>query len=95
MYSQLRRQEINYPVIRMMARDYIGIPGSSCLSERSFSISGRTDLDPLRRQMGAERFGDLQRLKAAYYDGRLKVEEEAWLAIDPDFGYMSDVEIDA
>ncbi len=78
----------------MMARDYIGIPGSSCLSERSFSISGCTDLDPLHGQMGAERFGDLQRLKAAYCGGRLKVEEEAWLAIDPDFGYMSDVEID-
>ena len=36
------------------------------------------------RQMGAERFGGLQRLKSGYQDGRLKAESEAWLTFDPD-----------
>ena len=35
-------------------------------------------------QMGAERFGGLQRLKSGYWDERLKAESEAWLAFDPD-----------
>ncbi len=86
-------QEIDYPVVRMMARDYIGIPGSTCLSERSFSISGCTDLDPLCCKMNAQKFGYLQQLKAAYCDGWLNVETEAWLAIDPDFDYMSDIDV--
>ena len=91
---KLHVQEIDYPVVRMMARDYIGILGSTCLSEWSFSISGCTDLDPLCRKMNAQKFGHLQQLKAAYRDGWLNVETEAWLAIDPDFDYMSDIDVD-
>lgn len=93
MFLKLHAQEIEYPVIRMMARDYIGIPGSTCVSERSFSISGHTDLDPLRCKMGVEKFGYLQRLKAAYCDGRLNVEMEVWLPIDPDSDYVSDINV--
>ena len=91
--SQLRIQEINYPVLRSMARDFIGIPGSSCLSERSFSLSGRTDLDPTRRKLGSEKFGAIQRLKGAYRDGQLTAEKEAWMEIDPDFEYCSNTDI--
>ena len=67
----------------MMARDYMAIPGSSCLAERSFSMSARTD-DIRCHQMGGEKFGGVQRLCSAYRDGRLKAESEAWLEIDPD-----------
>ncbi len=67
-----------------MARDYMAIPASSCLAERSFSMSARTD-DVRRRQMGSKKFGALQRLRAAYRDGRLKAVQEAWMEIDADF----------
>ena len=67
-----------------MARDYLAIPASSCLAERSFSMSARTD-DVRRRQMGAEKFGGLQRLRSAYRDGQLKAESEAWMEFDADF----------
>jgi hypothetical protein len=68
----------------MMARDYLAIPGSTCLAERSFSLSGRTD-EARQRQMDAERFGAIQRLRGAYRDGRLEAYKEAWFEIDPDF----------
>lgn len=67
-----------------MARDYMAIPASSCLAERSFSMSARTD-DVCRRQMGSKKFGALQRLRAAYRDGRLKAVQEGWMEIDADF----------
>jgi len=69
-----------------MARDYLAIPASTCLAERSFSMSARTD-DCHRRQMGSERFGALQRLRSAYHDGRLKAVKKAWMEVDPDFGF--------
>ncbi len=68
----------------MMAQDYLAIPGSLCLAERAFSLSGRTD-DAWRRQMTAERFGAIQRLRGAYRDGRLEAYKEAWLDIEADF----------
>jgi len=37
--------------------------------------------------MGSERFGALQRLRSAYHDGRLKAVKEAWMEVDPDFGF--------
>jgi hypothetical protein len=67
-----------------MARDYLAIPGSSCLAERSFSLSGHTD-EARRRQMNAERFGAIQRLRGAYRDGRLEAYNEAHLETDPNF----------
>jgi hypothetical protein len=40
--------------------------------------------------MGAEKFGSIQRLHAAYRDGRLKAESEAWLESDPDHEFCVD-----
>jgi hypothetical protein len=68
----------------MMAWDYLAVLGSSCLAERSFSLSGHTD-DARHRQMDPERFGAIQRLRGAYRDGWLQAHTEAWLEIDPDF----------
>ena len=68
----------------MMARDYLAIPGSSCLAERAFSLSGRTD-DPQCRQMTAERFGTIQRLRGAYRDGRLEPFRDAWMDVEAEF----------
>ena len=51
-------------------------------------MSARTD-DARRRQMGGEKFGALQRLRAAYRDGRLSAMNEAWMEIDPDFEFSS------
>jgi hypothetical protein len=82
----LRAQEIDYPVVRLIARDYLPIPASTCLAERSFSMSALTDTTR-RRQMGAENFGALQRLRAGYRDGRLKAVNEAWLEDKPDFDF--------
>jgi hypothetical protein len=67
-----------------MARDYLAIPGSTCLAERSFSLSGRTD-EARRRNIDADRFGAIQRLWGAYWDGRLEAHQEAWLEYNPDF----------
>ena len=74
-----------------MACDYLVIPGSTCLAERSFSMSAHTD-DVWRRQMGGEKFGAVQRLRSAYRDGCLEAMHEAWLEIDPDFSM--DAEMD-
>ena len=70
-----------------MARDFLAIPGSSCLAEQSFSMSVQTD-DARRCQMDGEKFGSLQRLRAAFWDGCLKAESEAWMEIDPDFVFQ-------
>ena len=67
-----------------MARDYMAIPGSTCLAERSFSMSARTD-DVRRHQIDSNKFGALQRLRSAYQDGRLEAVNEAWMEINPDF----------
>ena len=74
-----------------MVRDYLVIPGSTCLAEQSFSMSARTD-DVWQRQMGGEKFGAVQRLRSAYCDGHLEAVREAWLEIDPDFSM--DAEMD-
>ena len=78
-------------MIRLMARDYMAIPASSCLAERSFSMSACTD-DVRRRQMGSEKFGALQRLRAAYRDGRLEAVKESWMEIGPNFNVDTDAE---
>lgn len=75
----------------MVARDYMGIPASTCLAVRSFSMSAGTDDD---RQMGADRFGPVQRLRAGYRDGRLKAIDQAWQAIEPDFDVDDSESID-
>ena len=47
-------------------------------------MSAWTD-DAQRRQTGGEKFGALQRLRAAYRDGQLSAMNEAWMEIDPNF----------
>ena len=64
-----------YPVLRLMARDYLAIPATTCIVERSFSLSARTD-DPRWRQIQKAKFGGLQKLRAGYMDGRLDVDGE-------------------
>ena len=74
-----------------MACDYMAILASSCLAEHSFLMSAHTD-DVRRHQMGSEKFGSLQRLRAAYRDGRLKAAQEDWMDIDANFDIGMDAE---
>ena len=71
-----------------MARDYLAIPATSCIAERSFSMSGRTD-DPRRGCMHQFKFGGLQKLRAGYLDGRINVDSEIMHKYIGDF-YFSD-----
>ncbi|KAF5338265.1 hypothetical protein D9611_014619 [Ephemerocybe angulata] len=80
-----------YPVLRRMAQDYLAVPASSCLIERAFSMSARTD-DPCRSGMGGVKFGKTQQLKDAYRQGRLQAVKEAWVTIDPKFDFDSFME---
>jgi len=50
-----------------MARNYLAIPATSCIAERSFSLSGRTD-DPWQGRMMKTKFGSLQKIRAGYLD---------------------------
>ena len=70
----------------MMARDYLAIPATTCIAERSFSLSARTD-DPRQRQMKKAKFGGLQKLRAGYQDGRLSVESEVMKKYIGDFDF--------
>jgi len=56
-----------------MAHDYLAIPATSCIAERSFSLSGCTD-DPRRGQLKKTKFGGLQKIWAGYLDSRLNVD---------------------
>ena len=72
-----------------MARDYLAIPATTCIAERSFSLSGRTD-DPRRGRMNHVKFGGLQKLRAGYMDGRLSVEDEVMKKYIGDFTFDDD-----
>ena len=61
-----------YPVLCLMAHNYLAIPATTCIAEHSFSLLARTD-NPQRRQMQKAKFGGLQKLWAGYMDGRLNV----------------------
>jgi hypothetical protein len=69
-----------------MARDYLAIPATTCIAERSFSLSARTDA-PRRRQMNKVKFGGLQKLCAGYMDGRLSVDDEVMKRYIGDFHF--------
>jgi hypothetical protein len=69
-----------------MARDYLAIPATTCIAERSFSLSARTD-DPRRRQMKKFKFGALQKLRAGYTDGWLNVDGEVMKKYIGDFTF--------
>jgi hypothetical protein len=72
-----------------MARDYLAIPATTCIAERSFSLSARTD-DPRRRQMKKTKFGGLQKLRAGYQDGRLSAEGEIMEKYIGDFDFSDE-----
>ena len=72
-----------------MARDYLAIPATTCIAERSFSLSGRTD-DPRRGRMNHVKFGGLQKLRAGYMDGRLSAEDEVMKKYIGDFTFDDD-----
>ena len=81
------------PVLRLMARDYLAIPATTCIAERSFSLSARTD-DPRRRQIQKTKFGGLQKLWAGYMDGRLNVDGEIMKKYIGDFDFDDEDVID-
>jgi hypothetical protein len=72
-----------------MARDYLAIPATSCIAERSFSMSGRMD-DPRRGRMHQLKFGGLQKLRAGYLDGRINVDSEIIQKYIGDFYFNED-----
>ena len=76
-----------------MARDYLAIPATTCIAERSFSLSGRTD-DPRRGRMNHVKFGGLQKLRAGYMDGRLSAEDEVMKKYIGDFTFDDDEYLD-
>lgn len=84
--SIIQHQSSEWPVLRMMARDYLAIPGTTCIAERSFSFSRRTD-GYQRRQMKSIKFGGLQKLLAGYMDGRLDADLEIIRKFAGDFDY--------
>lgn len=73
-------------MLRLMARDYLAIPATTCIAERSFSLSARTD-DPRRRQIKKAKFGGLQKIRAGYMDGRLNVDGEIMKRFIGDFNF--------
>ena len=73
-------------MLRLMARDYLAIPATTCIAERSFSLSAHTD-DPRRRQMKTAKFGGLQKIRAGYMDGRLNVDGEIMKKFIGDFNF--------
>jgi len=76
-----------------MARDYLAIPGSSCLAKWSFSMAARTN-DCCRWQLKSTKFEGLQRLRSAYQDGHLKAVEEASMQIKANFSLDSGIDDD-
>jgi hAT family C-terminal dimerisation region len=72
-----------------MARDYLAVPATSCIAERSFSMSARTD-DPHRGHMHQLKFGGLQKLRAGYLDGRINVDSEIMKKYIGDFDFDED-----
>ena len=72
-----------------MARDYLAIPATTCIAERSFSLSGRTD-DPRRGRMNHVKFGGLEKIRAGYMDGRLSAEDEVMKKYIGDFTFYDD-----
>lgn len=76
-----------------MARDYLAISATTCMAERSFSLSKRTD-NPLHRTMKEKKFGGLQKLRAGYLDGRIDPDSAILKKYMGDFVYKSDSDSD-
>ena len=54
------------------------------------SMAAQTD-DVHWPQIDGEKFGSLQRLRAAYRDSCLKAESEAWMELDPNFVFCENI----
>ena len=76
-----------------MARDYLAIPATSCITERSFSLSGQTD-DPRWGQLKKAKFGGLQKIRAGYLDGRLNVKGDIMEKYLGDFNFDDEEYLD-
>jgi len=72
-----------------MAHDYLAIPATSCIAERSFSLSGHTD-DPRRGQLKKTKFGGLQKIQAGYLDGQLNVKGDIMKKYLGDFTFVDE-----
>ena len=69
-----------------MARDYLAIPATSCIAERSFFLSGRTD-DPRWGQLKKTKFRGLQKICVGYLDGCLNVKGDLLKKYTGDFTF--------
>ena len=87
------QHQFEYPVLCLMARDYLAIPATTCIAECSFSLSGRT-YDPRQRQMNHVKFSGLQKINAGYMDGRLNTEDEVMEKYIEDFTFDDDEYLD-
>ena len=76
-----------------MVHNYLVIPATTCIAERSFSLSARTD-DSRRRRMKKVKFGGLQKLRAGYLDGRLSAEGEIMNKYIGDFTFDDEEYLD-
>ena len=72
-----------------MAHNYLAIPATSCIVERSFSMSALTD-QPHRRGMNRVKFGALQKLHAGYLDGQISADSEIVKKYIGDFFFDED-----
>ena len=72
-----------------MAHDYLAIPATSCIAERSFSRSASTD-QPRRGGMNKVKFGALQKLRAGYLDGWISANSEIVKKYIGDFFFDED-----
>ena len=72
-----------------MACDYLAIPATSCITERSFSMSAHTD-DPHQGRMHQLKFGGLQKFWAGYLDGLINVDSEIMKKYIGDFDFDED-----
>ena len=87
------QHQFKYLVLCLMARDYLAILATTCITKHSFSLSGRTD-DPRWRQMNHVKFSGLQKICAGYMDGQLNTEDKVIKKYIGDFTFDDDEYLD-
>lgn len=85
----LQVNKTEYLVLRMIAQDYLGIPGTTCIAKHSFLFSKRINSHQ-QRHMKSVKFGGLQKLCTGYTDGRLMADSEAIQKYAGDYNFESD-----
>ena len=65
-----KENETRYPVLSIMAANYLAIQGSSVPCERQFSSAGLVDTKQ-RNRLAASKFGSIEFLKSCYSQGCL------------------------